>query len=241
MVGNNEKKQALYGLAFCFYVSLIVKLANQNQFTETKLFYAMAIDLLFLGCVLYGYRIGFRRGIINTIFTALSLFVSLIAAFKFSPVMTRVLEQSLNTYTPLMFIGGFLITFFIARFLIGFISESITGVLEASHMNLTNEIFGGLLMSFLFTFVFSVLSWFADGAGLIDAQTQQTSKIYPYLAPLRIQTVASFNTLRPIFNDFFKETGRAMDQMEKKIDSNAPDKKTTIYDNPNNNSGNNNQ
>lgn len=201
----------------------------------------MAVDLLFMGCVLYGFRIGFRRGIIDTIFTALSLFVALIAAFKFSPVMTRVLEQSLNTYTPLMFIAGFLITFFIARFLISFISGSITGVLEASHMNLTNEIFGGLLMSFLFAFLFSILSWFADGAGVVDPQTQESSKIYPYLKPLRLQTFSSFNTLRPIFNDFFKETGRAMDQMEKKMESNTPDRKTTIYDSPNNNSGNNNQ
>ena len=192
----------------------------------------MAIDILFLGCVLYGYRIGFRQGIINTIFSVLSLFVSLIAAFKFSPVMTRVLEQSFNAYSPLMFIGGFLITFFIARFLIGFISETITGVLETAHMNLTNEIFGGALMAFFFTFLFSVLIWFAEGAGVIDAETQASSRMYPYMAPLRIKTFSTFTTLKPVFSDFFKETGRAMDQVEKKMDSKNPDSKTTIYDTP---------
>lgn len=192
----------------------------------------MAIDLLFLGAVFFAYRIGFRQGIINTGFTVISLFVSIIAAFKFSPVMTRVLEQSLNTYTPLMFIGGFLITFFIARFLIGFVSETITGVLETAHMNLTNEIFGGAVMSLFFTFVFSVLIWFVDGVGIIDSQTRDSSKIYPYLTPIRVKTIATFTYLKPVFIDFFKEMNRAMDQVEKKMDNGTPDSKTTIYDTP---------
>ncbi len=193
----------------------------------------MAIDLLFLGALLYGFRIGFRQGIINSGFAALSLFISVIAAFKFSPVMTRVLEQSLNTYTPLMFIGGFVITFFIARFLMSFISGTITGVLETAHMNLSNEIFGGVMMSFLFTFVFSVITWFIDGVGIIDSQTRNSSQIYPYLTPIREKTISTFTYLKPVFADFFKETSRAMDQMEKKIDTNTPDRKTTIYDTPN--------
>lgn len=192
----------------------------------------MAIDLLFAGALGFGFLAGFREGIVNTVLSVLSFFIAILAAFKFSPAVTRVIESSMGAYSPLMFIGGALITFFIARWLIAFVAEAITGMLQATHVNLLNQLLGGGLLGFFFVFVFSVFVSFADSVQLIDNQTKGTSRTYQYLEPIRNTTLATVGGLKPFATDFFKEIGRAMDDMSNASKKPAYDSNSTIYNTP---------
>ena len=71
----------------------------------------MTIDVLFFGAAAWGFMLGFKEGIVNTVFRTLAIFIALMAAFKFSPYVTEVLEKSFNIYNPLMFIAGFVLTY----------------------------------------------------------------------------------------------------------------------------------
>ena len=189
----------------------------------------MQIDVLFLAAAAYGFYLGFKDGIINSVFSVLSLVMALMAAFKFAPYMTRALEQGFDMYNPLMFVIGFVVTFFLSMWLLRTIGHAISGALEFAHMDLPNQIIGGAVLALLFSFLFSVLIWFGDGARMIDEQTKATSMSYPYLEPLRKNTFTALQNVKPIVQGFLHETDKVMNQIDnsraKRVES-----KTDIYD-----------
>jgi uncharacterized membrane protein required for colicin V production len=189
----------------------------------------MIIDLLFLVAAGYGFYLGFKDGIINSVFSVLSIVIALMTAFKFSPYMTRALEQAFDMYNPLMFVVGFIVTFFISMWLLRTIGHAISGALEVANMDLPNQIIGGAVLAVIVTFFYSVLIWFADGARMIDEQTKTTSVTYTFLEPFRKGTFSVIQNAKPIVQGFLSETDKVMNQIE---DSRAKrvESKTDIYD-----------
>ena len=96
-------------------------------------------------------------------------------------------------------------------------------------MDLPNQIIGGAVLAVLFSFLYSVLIWFGDGARMIDEQTKATSMSYPYLEPLRKNTFTALQNIKPIIQGFLSETDKVMNQIDnsraKRVES-----KTDIYD-----------
>ena len=62
----------------------------------------MYIDILCLAATAYGFFLGFKEGIVNTVFRTLSIFIAIMAAFKFSPYMTEMLEKGFEFDNPLI-------------------------------------------------------------------------------------------------------------------------------------------
>ncbi len=189
----------------------------------------MSIDILFLAAAAYGFYLGFKDGIINSVFSVMSIVMALMAAFKFSPYMTRALEQGFDMYNPLMFVIGFIVTFFISMWLMRMVGHAISGALEVAQLDLPNQIIGGFILTLVFSFFYSVLIWFADGARMLDEQTKTTSMSYRYLEPLRQNAFKLIANVKPIVQDFLGETDKVMNQIE---DSrmNRTESKTDIYD-----------
>ena len=59
----------------------------------------MTIDLLFVGIAVYGFYVGFSRGIIKTIISVVSIIVGIIAALRFAPKTTDLLKECIE-YCP---------------------------------------------------------------------------------------------------------------------------------------------
>ncbi len=206
-----------------FVQNLTILLKRAKQYNE------MIIDLLFLTAAGYGFILGFKQGIINSVFRVLSLILALMAAFKFSPYMTHALEQGFDMYNPLMFVIGFIVTFFISMWLLRTVGHAISGVLAVANLDLPNQIIGGSLLALVFTFLYSVLIWFADGARMIEDQTKATSISYVYLEPFRKNAFIFIGNSKPIVQGFLSETDKVMNQVE---DSRVKRKesKADIYD-----------
>ena len=145
----------------------------------------MTIDILFAAAAAYGFYLGFKDGIINSVFKVMSLVLALMAAFKFSPYMTHALEQGFDMYSPLMFVIGFIMTFFISMWLLRMVGHAISGVLEVARLDLPNQVIGGFILALVFSFFYSILIWFADGARMLDEQTKMTSMSYQYTVKKR--------------------------------------------------------
>ena len=174
----------------------------------------MTIDIMFLAAAAYGFYLGFKDGIINSVFKVMSLVIALMAAFKFSPYMTRALEQGFDMYNPLMFVIGFVVTFFISMWMFRMVGHAISGALEVVNFDLPNQIIGGFVLALFFSFLYSVLIWFADGARMLDEQTKATSMSYQYLEPLRKSTFTVLSEAKPIVQGFLSETDKVMNQVE---------------------------
>ena len=191
----------------------------------------MYIDILFVAAVGYGFFKGFSQGIINSIFSVLSLVIAFMAAFKLSPYMTEMLEKGFDIYNPFMFLAGFGVTFFLTKWLLKFVAEFITGILEVAHVNLVNQTIGALILTVIFSFVFSVLIWFADSIRVLSPQQKATSISYRFLEPLRESGFKLIGNSKPIFQNFLSHTDKMLDGVEKQ-QIQKKESKTDIYNIP---------
>lgn len=191
----------------------------------------MYIDILFVAAVGYGFFKGFSEGIINSIFSVLSIVIAFMAAFKLSPYMTEMLEKGFDIYNPFMFLAGFGVTFFLTKWLLKFVAEFITGILEVAHVNLVNQTIGALILTVIFSFVFSVLIWFADSIRVLSPQQKATSISYRFLEPLRESGFKLIGNSKPIFQNFLSHTDKMLDGVEKQ-QIQKKESKTDIYNIP---------
>lgn len=174
----------------------------------------MAIDIILFIFVIYGFWVGFSRGIIGTVFTVLSYVFGILAAMKLSPSVTRLLEEQFME-TPLMFIAGFLLTFIGTMMLLRFIGRSIEGLLETVNINIINQIMGGALASAFMILIFSVLLKFAIASNVVAQKTIQTSMSYPFVREFPDAMKVVYDKAKPVFLTFWDESSEFMDRVEK--------------------------
>jgi membrane protein required for colicin V production len=189
----------------------------------------MIIDVVFAIVLLYGFYLGFSQGIINTLFAVLSIIIGLLAAFKLAPATSNFLETLFKSSNPLMFLGGFIITFIVTMFLIRTVARGLEGLFRAARINFINQIVGGVVLSGVLILMLSMLIWFGDQAHLVDMATKQESMTYPYLEqyPKQVRGVAT--VLRPTFEEFWNQSVDMFDKLES-MSLSESDREPKIYD-----------
>lgn len=173
----------------------------------------MVIDVVFIVAALWGFYLGFSRGIIKTVFTIVSVVFGLMMAFRFGPVVTSFLESALSD-NALMFIAGFLITFVGTMFLIRLFARFLEGALESANINFINQIIGGMFLSGLMILLYSVLIWFGDRSHLIDDTAKEESFTYDYLEQYPVLVWEWGGKVRPVLEDFWDHSVEFMDKLD---------------------------
>ena len=173
----------------------------------------MVIDVVFIVMALWGFYLGFTRGIIRTIFTIISVVFGLMMAFRFGPDVTHLLERTL-TDNALMFIAGFLITFVGTMFIIRLFARFLEGALESANINFINQGIGGMFLSGLLILLYSVLLWFGDRSHLINETAKEESQTYEYLEQFPQYVWEWGSQVRPILEDFWQHSIEFMDKLE---------------------------
>ncbi len=190
----------------------------------------MIIDVVFAIVLLYGFYLGFSQGIINTLFAVLSIFIGLLAAFKLAPAASNFLETLFKSSNPLMFLGGFLITFIVTMFLIRTMARGLEGIFRAARINFINQLVGGVVLSGVLILMLSMLVWFGDQAHLVDNDTKVQSMTYPYLEQYPTQVKGIAAVLRPTFEEFWDQSVDMLDKLEHMSTNESKDKEPRIYD-----------
>ncbi len=175
----------------------------------------MVIDIIFALVVLYGFYLGFSRGIISAVFSLLSLTLGLMAAIKATDGMTLFLKRTFSEDSPLMFIAGFCLSFFIIMFVLRTIARGLEGVLKTANINVLNQMAGGMLLSGILILLYSFLLWFADAGRMLDQKTKTDSMTYVYLEqfPGEVRRLGTY--LQPMFYDFWDQSIEMMDRLER--------------------------
>lgn len=174
----------------------------------------MALDIGFVIFMLYGFYLGFSKGIIETVFTVLSIIFGVMAAIKFAPATQKFLETALNNNSPLMWIAGLLLSFVLMMFIIRLLARGLEGILQTANINIVNQVAGGILLSALSILLYSGLLWFGDQARFIDEQTKRESLTYVYVEQFPTQAWNIGVHLRPIFEDFWNQSLDVFDRLE---------------------------
>ncbi len=174
----------------------------------------MVIDILFVITLAYGFYVGFSKGIIRTVFTLLGYIVALVASFKFAPLMTNLLESSFDSSNPLLFVAGFVVTFLLAMLLIRVLVKGLEGFLQTIHINVINQVIGGVFMAAVMVLVYAVLLWFANQSTILTDTAKKESFTYEYLEDYPEMLWAGGKRLRPVFEDFWDSTVEFMDRVQ---------------------------
>lgn len=166
----------------------------------------MIVDLFCILFIIIGFWLGYRRGIIGTVFSVLSVLFGIIVAAKFSPAMTDLLntlagngEQS-SIFTLL---AGIVASFALTMLLFRLLGRTIEGALESFNVNVINQVAGGILMVFMVVFLYSLIIAFSSRARLLKEPTKTESVTYVFLE--KYPEVA-WNVSRrfwPVFVEFY--------------------------------------
>ena len=185
----------------------------------------MMIDVICFILALYGLWVGYSRGIIKTVLTAASLLFGFMAAAKFSPTVSEMLQGIMGT-TPssMVLAAAFILTFILTLVLFRLLANGLENVLEAVNINFINQILGGVVSMFFFVFIFSVLVSFANGSRMIDRDTKETSFTYFVLEPMPGYAWDMGQTIWPVFQEFYQHALDVMDQIDTQVEQQENDK-----------------
>ncbi|MEO1262144.1 MAG: CvpA family protein [Bacteroidota bacterium] len=196
----------------------------------------MIIDGILLLIAGWGFYQGYSRGIIKTVFTVFSFIFGLMVAFKLSPASTRFIDSLFKNDNPINFVIGFFLAFFLTMIVIRMIAKFLEGALEKANINIINQTLGGILLSAVYTLIFTVFVWMGDKSHIINEDVREESVSYPYLKefPGKMKNVYEF--VKPSLQEFWQEAVEFLDRMEEKSlekTESAP----TIFDIPEENEG----
>ena len=196
----------------------------------------MIIDVICLVIALYGFWVGYSRGIIKTVLTAASLLFGFMAAAKFSPTVSSMLQDWFNGPKSVMFLAAVVLTFLLTLILFRFIANAMENMLESININFINQFMGGVVSALLFSFVYSLLVAFADNSRLIDEQTKDDSITYEALKPLPGYAWDAGQAVWPVFKEFYNYALDMMDAIDSQVERQDEDTFFNIDDDEDSNS-----
>ena len=139
------------------------------------------------------------------------------AAAKFSPTVSTMLQDMIEAPGTIMLPAAFLLTFILTLVLFRMLANGLEGMLEAVNVNFINQIAGGGISMFFFVFLYSVLVSFADNSRMIDPDTKQESFSYQILEPLPDYAWTLGKSVWPVFQEFYQYALDVMDQIDTQV------------------------
>ena len=179
----------------------------------------MIIDLICLLIAVYAFYMGYTKGIIQTIFNTLSIFIGLLVALKLSPVVINLLESIFNAQNSLILIAGFILTFMLVLLIVRFIGKNLEKIFKTIKLNFINKLAGGAVLCLVFLVCFSYVIYFLDKTHLINESTKNSSITYPVLEVLPEKSKGVIEKVKPFFKEFWDKTVEIVDQVKEETDS----------------------
>ncbi len=183
----------------------------------------MIIDVICLVVALYGFWVGYSRGIIKTVLTLVSVLFGFMAAAKFSPTVSTMLQEWFDASGTIMLPAAFVLTFILTLALFRLMANALENVLEAVNINFINQILGGGISMLFFAFLYSVLVSFADNSRMIEEDTKYTSVTYKFLEPLPASAWKAGQAVWPVFQEFYQQALDIMDQIDSQVERQEED------------------
>ena len=174
----------------------------------------MVIDIIACLIIAYGFYSGYKKGLISTVFGVVSLIIGIVAALKISPIVINILKGFIPLQPSIVFIIGFILTFFLVMLLIRFIGNKIESIFNAAQLNSVNKLLGGALMGLVFAIMIGYLLYGMDRLSLIAPSTKTSSITYPLLSTLPAKSNEMAETLKPVFKGFWDTMMDTMDAIK---------------------------
>jgi len=148
---------------------------------------------------------GVKNGLVLAVFSLVGLIVGLAAAIKLSVLVAGYLKDTVNVSAKWLPFLSFILVFIGVVILVRMGAAAIEKTMEFAMMGWLNKLGGIILYAALYIILFSVLLFYADKLNLINPNTINTSRIYPYLQPWGPKVMDMMGAVIPWFKDMFTE------------------------------------
>ena len=186
------------------------------------------IDLFFLIIFVYGFYVGFTKGIIRTVFYILSVLFGIIIAFRFSPDVTSLLKTALDSTNPLLFVPAFALTFILCVMAIRTLARIFENGVKGVNINFINQIIGGVVTAAFTTLLYSLIIWFGNQAHLIQESSKNESMTYSFLEKYPQTTWDLLEKAGPSLKQYWSRSLELIDQIQASRESSETE--PSIYD-----------
>lgn len=174
----------------------------------------MGLDIVVVLIVAFGFFTGFNRGLVKTAFDTMSLVIGILAAMQLSKYTIGLLESMFNISPKFTYLVGLVVTFIVVMAGVRFVGRRIEDILKAANINIVNKLAGGVLQGAFFAFLLSMLIWTLGNYNVMKPETKENSITYPYLEPLPEAGKSLFVAVKPIFQDFWDNTVKALKSVD---------------------------
>ena len=180
----------------------------------------MILDLIAALIITYGFYRGYSNGLINTVVDTLSILVALVVALKFSPILIDYLQDAVNLNPAFEFVLGFLIVFFVVMLVLRFIGDKMEDLLKAIKLNFINQILGGVLLGFVFSFCIGLLLVLLTNLKVISEENASESTLYDYLIRVSEEGGWIFEGFKNLFSEFWTKFIDTMESVKENLSDN---------------------
>jgi membrane protein required for colicin V production len=175
------------------------------------------IDIIFGILLIFAAIKGYKRGFIIALFSAIALIVGIAAALKFSTIMATIVENHISVSTRWIPTVSFVLVFLLAVILVNWGGKLIEKTFKIALLGWLNRLGGILLYIALYTLIFSVLLFYAEKINILNIETTNVSKVYPYIKPLGPKVIDGFGKFIPIFKDMFQDLEFFFEKVKEKF------------------------
>ena len=163
----------------------------------------MAIDILFIIATVFGFYFGFIYGPIKAVIFLATILGAVASAMQFTPLTAKLIQDTFlwdSPFIPFIALGStFIVLLLIALLLLRIFEENVDG----ERFNRLSQFLGGIMVSFVSTFLFSILIQFFVAATVIEPEkTRQTSFFYGYVEQLPARGQVILSAVMPFIQKF---------------------------------------
>lgn len=167
----------------------------------------MVLDILFGVAMLLAIFKGWSKGFIVGLCSFIGLILGAAAALKLSAGFSLYLQKQLNQPSPLWPVVAFVLIFLVVVLIVRLIAGLLEKALKLAMLGWFNRLAGILFYGLAYAVLFSIGLWLVDQLALISPEMKTASRVYPLIAPLSLQVIASLGDFIPWFKDIFHQMG----------------------------------
>ena len=127
----------------------------------------MAIDILFIIMVTFGFYFGFTFGMMKVGLMVISLMFAVLAAMAFTPMTTNLIIDTFNVESVFLPFVAFLVTLLVVMMMARIMTKLVEESVDNKKFDMISQVLGGVVMAIIFTLLYSVLVTFFGQAGVI--------------------------------------------------------------------------
>ncbi len=160
---------------------------------------------------------GLTRGLVVGVFSFLAYFIGLAAALKFSSGIAKYISgkgQEPSLWLPVV---AFLAILIIVILIVNLLARLIRSAMKTATLGWFDKVGGVVFFLMVNIFIFSILLFYASGAGWIGESTKNNSKVFPYVISVAPAMTDFLGKLFPVFSDLFKDLGTFFERLNAKI------------------------